>query len=117
MQNPACQDPHMKPSCKKLYEAMQSGEEISVKTSIMRHGISAAGQRMTELRNKYGVDVRDRWAIAPNGARYKIYFLPPALQAKSGPKPAAVFTWSISTRRHNALTGAEPADIQQNLFR
>ena len=107
----------MKPSCKKLLEAMQRGEEISVKTSIIRHGISACGQRMTELRNKYGVDVCDRWAVATNGARYKIYFLPPALQAKSGPKPATVPVIGHTRRQHNALTGAEPADIQQNLFR
>lgn len=105
----------MKPSCAKLYEAMRRGEEISVKTSIRRFGISACGQRMTELRLKYGIDVRDRWAVAPNGAQHKIYFLPPELRTQPAPKPEVTFVTAHSRRRN--VIEPEPEACQGSLFR
>ena len=103
----------MKPSCKKLLEAMQRGEEISVKTSIIRHGISACGQRMTELRAA-GIPVQDRWAAAPNGAKYKIYFLPADRQT-GGRRPQETVVRAHVSRLSNDID-AEPVDIQKNLF-
>ena len=103
----------MKESCRKLYEAMLRGEEISVKTSIMRFGISSCGQRMTDLRLKYGVDVRDRWAVAPNGAQYKIYFLPPELRTQPKAKPEVTIV-TAHTRRRNVIE-QEPEE-QISLF-
>lgn len=102
----------MKPTCRKLLEAMQRGEEISVKTSIMRFGISACGQRMSDLRLKHGIDVRDRWAQAPNGALYKVWFLPPALQTGRVPKTETVVRAHV--RQLNVIDKDEPT--QPGLF-
>lgn len=99
----------MKPTARKLLEAMQRGEEISVKTSILRHGISAAGQRMSELRLKHGIDVRDRWAEAPNGGMYKIWFLPKELQTRNQPRTETVVR--AHTRRLNVIEDEQPEQI------
>ena len=104
----------MKPSCLNLYEAMQRGEEISVKTSIMRYGISAAGQRCGDLRRKYGKPIAEKWAVAPNGARYLIWYLKPEDRGPYAPKTETIVRAHTRRLANVIEDGMEP--VQENLF-
>jgi hypothetical protein len=74
---PICRIPERGSQCYELLMAMQSGERLTVKSALEKHGVYALSQRVGELKRKYGWEsvIRSRTVTTAGGARISEYWM------------------------------------------
>jgi len=101
----------MKPSAKRVLEALQRGEELTIQRSISLLGVSALSQRITELRRD-GYDIRDRFGTVKGERKpFKVYWM--AVPKQPAPRTETVVREHV--RRLNVIED-EPVEQQGVLF-
>lgn len=72
---PVCRAPSEGTQCYKLLHAMQCGERLTELSVTLKYNITAASQRIGDLRNKFGWPIKSRFIETAAGAHIKEYWL------------------------------------------
>lgn len=70
-----CRVPKQGTDCYELLCALQRGERLTELQATLRYHITAASQRLGDLRRKFGWPVQSRWIETEGGKTCKEYYL------------------------------------------
>lgn len=65
---------HFSAQCKKVFNLLMSGKELTVLSAITEHGISSLPRRLMDC-SLNGVKYSERWFKPESGAKYKVWFM------------------------------------------